>query len=175
MVTGAVFLQPVAATSLLLLGLTAAVVIDCRSHRIPNRLVMLIAFAGIGMRLIQGGIGALPDAAGGLAVGFALLLPFYLLGGMAAGDVKLMAAAGAWLGIERAAWAVTATLVAGGLLGATLALWAIFFRMQLAPGAVASMIFVAPRELLRGVRGMRFPYAIAVAIGVLTSLLWRPL
>ena len=174
MITGAYLMQPVAAV-LLLLGLAAAVFIDCRSHRIPNRLVMLIALAGIGMRFIQGGIAVLPDAAGGLAVGFAALLPFYLLGGMAAGDVKLMAAAGIWLGIERAAWAVAATLLAGGLLGVAFALWMVLFRTQLAPGAVASMIFVAPRELLRCVRGLRFPYAIAVAIGVITSLLWRPL
>ena len=60
-------------------------------------------------------------AAAGAALGFAVFLVFYLLGGMGAGDVKLMAGFGSLLGpgaILRAAWIAA---VVGGLMAAAYA------------------------------------------------------
>lgn len=82
-----------------LLGfLIAAAVIDTRSRRIPNWLTFTLLGAGL-LRGMLGLSGATPDAAVlGMLTGFALLLVMYVLGAVGAGDVKLMAAAGAWLG-----------------------------------------------------------------------------
>ncbi|MCY1362225.1 hypothetical protein D9M69_489300 [compost metagenome] len=46
--------------------------------------------------------------------GFGIILPFYMMRGMAAGDVKLMAAVGAWLGAGMALKIALATFVIGG-------------------------------------------------------------
>ncbi|REM34762.1 prepilin peptidase, partial [Mycobacterium tuberculosis] len=52
---------------------------------------------------------------GGLGVGFAAMVPFYVIGVMGAGDVKLMAMAGAFIGPEQTLMAVLFTFIAGGV------------------------------------------------------------
>ncbi|RXV65802.1 peptidase A24 [Burkholderia stabilis] len=94
----------------------AAASTDIATRRIPNRLVAL----GLGGALIAQCMlhGVLAGALGwlaGAATGFGLLLPFYLLRGMAAGDVKLMLAIGAWVGAEMTFYIVLATFIAGGI------------------------------------------------------------
>jgi prepilin peptidase CpaA len=51
----------------------------------------------------------------GALTGFALLLPFYLVGGMAAGDVKLLLMIGAWVGPGITLYIALATFILGGL------------------------------------------------------------
>ena len=159
----------------LLTGLAAAVFFDCRSQRIPNALVLVILLAGLASRLIDGGAASIPDALGGFAIGLVALLPFWLLGGFGAGDVKLMAAAGVWLGITGTLTAVGITLLVGGALGLLIFAWTLLFRMQLSAGAAIASLLVSPRQLLRSLKGLHFPYAIAVATGVASALFWRPL
>ncbi|MEN2470362.1 MULTISPECIES: prepilin peptidase [Burkholderia] len=101
----------------------AAASTDIATRRIPNRLVAL----GLGGALIAQCMlhGVLAGALGwlaGAATGFGLLLPFYLLRGMAAGDVKLMLAIGAWVGAEMTFYIVLATFIAGGIGGIAYAL-----------------------------------------------------
>jgi Flp pilus assembly protein protease CpaA len=76
----------------------AATFTDLRSFRIPNVITIPLFFAGIGFHALtpigQGGAFALWGALAGLAC----LLMFYVLGGVGAGDVKLLAASGAWVG-----------------------------------------------------------------------------
>jgi prepilin peptidase CpaA len=55
-------------------------------------------------------------SAGGWATGIALFLPMFLLRGMGAGDVKLLGAAGAWLGPAGALWTALFAVLAGGVL-----------------------------------------------------------
>src|SRR2546426_6635098 len=82
-----------------------AAVFDGRTHRIPNWLVLLGAVACIAGQLIQPALlpFGIAGALKGIGVGFALLLPLYLLRATGAGDVKLMAMVGAYLG----PWGVT--------------------------------------------------------------------
>jgi prepilin peptidase CpaA len=102
----------------------AAAVCDVRARRIPNRLVLAGWLAALPAQCAAHGAaaGALTWLAGWLT-GFAMLLPFYLLRGMAAGDVKLMAAAGAWLGTSLAFDAGLATFVLGGIGSVALAMY----------------------------------------------------
>src|SRR5690242_17218864 len=79
--------------------LTIACVSDVRNLRIPNRLVGVVAGGGVFYALLR------PEPLGaslllgieGLALGFILWIPFYVLRWIGAGDVKLFAAAGMWL------------------------------------------------------------------------------
>jgi len=71
---------------------------DIKTHRIPNYLTFGCALAGLGYQLGFHGLTGLADGFLGMALGLALLIFFYLKGGMGAGDVKALAALGAWLG-----------------------------------------------------------------------------
>lgn len=58
----------------------------------------------------------------GTAVGLALLLPAYAIGGMGAGDVKLMAGIGAWMWVEVTLFAFAASAVVGGIIAIAMVL-----------------------------------------------------
>src|SRR5262245_53599856 len=77
---------------------TAAAVIDVRTRRIPNWLTVSGLATGIIFQTAIGGISGLGLALAGFAVGFGILLVLWLVGGGGGGDVKLMAAIGAWVG-----------------------------------------------------------------------------
>lgn len=106
-------------TEFLLLLLLIAAWCDIRTRRIPNALVFPGALAGVAWNALlpqeMGGLGIF-DSLAGLGVGLVLLLPFYLLRVMAAGDVKLMAMTGTFLGVQGAIDALLCVLLAGGLL-----------------------------------------------------------
>lgn len=116
------------ASAITLLAILLAVCLaDFKSRRIPNQLVL----AGVALGLVfhavapsggglfsptqPGGLGLVASASGA-AVGLAVLLPFYALRTLGAGDVKLMAMVGAWLGTAGVLMAIVWTLVAGGVL-----------------------------------------------------------
>jgi len=109
-------------------------------------------------------------AAGGAAVGLLLLLPFHMMRGMGAGDVKLMAGAGALLGSAGAAlFAGGATLIAGGVLA--LAYVAarrakIWKSTRHDAGDIVGGVLKAGTET--------FPYALAILAGTLLTLLAAP-
>jgi prepilin peptidase CpaA len=105
-------------------------------------------------------------------MGFAVLFPFYLRRGMGAGDVKLMAAAGAYLDPSGALLAAAIALLAGVFLAV-----AIVTRRQaearllheIAPAGEATAAWRAAAAFL-SVRHEQFPYAVAIGIGVAASL-----
>jgi prepilin peptidase CpaA len=82
-----------------LIGLIgSAAIIDFRSRRIPNWLVLAMAVTGIVQSCVgHGTVGPLASVLGLLLV-FAIMFPQYVLKGVYGGDVKLMAAIGAWAG-----------------------------------------------------------------------------
>ncbi|MFD1693494.1 prepilin peptidase [Azotobacter chroococcum] len=82
----------------LLALLGCAVVVDVCRHRIPNSLVLIGMVLSLLCQFSLTGMNGLISCWLGVLVGFGLFLPFYSLGGMAAGDVKLMAMAGDFLG-----------------------------------------------------------------------------
>lgn len=101
----------------ILLGILAiGAMFDVRYHRIPNWLVLSGAIAGFLYHTLSaygaGGISAFE----GLLVGLFSFLPLYCFRAMGAGDVKLMACVGSFLGPASALGAVLTTLIAGGIL-----------------------------------------------------------
>jgi prepilin peptidase CpaA len=106
----------------MLIGLlVAAAWSDYGTGRIPNALVFGGAMLGVAYNTavpafhVSAGYAFLL-ALGGLLCGLLLMLPFYLMRAMGAGDVKLMGMTGAFLGYPDAIWAVLGSFLAGGAL-----------------------------------------------------------
>lgn len=102
-------------------GMLAAAGSDLRRRRVPNRLNLAILAAGLGARALDGGIGSVGLGALGAALGLALLIVPFAARWIGAGDVKLVAAIGAWLGPAALVPALLLGLVGGGLVAAAMA------------------------------------------------------
>ena len=144
--------------------LAAILVTDLGSRRIPNSLVLLAIGFSLVLRIAMDGPGGglIAGLAGGLA-GLALFLPFYIAGGMGAGDVKAMTACGCFLGPVLALLAAGLTLIAG----AALAIGLVLTRY------VALSLPVSHRAsgALAGFRSAEgIPYAAAIVLGCMGSL-----
>ena len=165
-------------TSFLLLFLAGAVITDLRARIIPNVLVLAGALAGILLAEIHpGGIGLL-RASGGLGLGLVIFLPVYLLRAMGAGDVKLMAMTGAFIGPAAIAEAALWVLLAGGALALVFALrrgvaWrmAVNLRQMLFSAAASVQTYTLPDFSAGPQTAARLPYAVAIALGVAGFLL----
>ena len=157
----------------ILVALAAA--LDVWTRRIPNRLVLILAALGIIYASFQvPGFAGVWRGAEGIAVGLALWLPFYAVGWLGAGDVKLFAAASAWLGPARAFEAALAAAVAGAALAVIWMLWTYGVKRALATLGVAA---AAPAVLAPSPRTSigqpTLPYGVALALGVLAAA-WMP-
>jgi prepilin peptidase CpaA len=165
--------------ALFALLLLVAAVVDIRERRIPNVLVAVLLLSGFAFSLTQRplGEGLLASLLGG-ALGFALFIPFWPLGLIGAGDVKLFAAAGVWLGPSATWGAALAAALAGGVLAIfTLVrsrqLGGALRRIGLAVASRSAAILTPPPEQVTERPGGHVPYGVAIAIGALFAA-WRP-
>lgn len=163
---------------------------DIRSHRIPNKLVLVGVVLGLGLNgLLPGGLGFNSEVPGGigwlqalkgLALGIAVFLPIYLLRAMGAGDVKLMGMVGAFLGAGDLIGAVIATFIAGGVMALVVALWSKQLMNMLQN--IKLMLFGGLLKMNAGqlptmndlpVSVAKLPYAVAITVGTLGYLMWQ--
>lgn len=152
--------------------LAAAVVSDWRARRIPNLLVVTIAVLGIARAGLLSGAHGAGVAVGGVALGLALWLPFYAMGKMAAGDVKLFAAAGAWL----TPWQVVDAALLTAFVGGVLSVCWLIGELGVRQGLLRVLLTISHRGALlqsyRDVERRRWlPYGISMSIGVVLALL----
>ena len=154
----------------------AACVTDVRSRRIPNLLTFGAAAAGIAVHSSIGGWGGFQTASTGWLAGTALFLPMFVLGGMGAGDVKLLAALGAWLGPRDAFWMAVYGSMAGGAIAFAVAVrhgyLTVAFRNL---GTLLHYWWLAGPRPLPGVSlehntGPRLAYAIPIFIGTVITV-----
>jgi len=96
---------------------------DLRSRRIPNYLTFGSAALAIVYGVVSAGWSGLGMALAGWMVGVLLFIPFFLLRGMGGGDVKLLAALGAWLGPASLLSLTFYTAIAGGVMALIVILW----------------------------------------------------
>jgi prepilin peptidase CpaA len=157
---------------MLVIFLVAAVICDFNDRRIPNAITLFAAATGVLGHLYLSGSHGVGFALQGAALGLMLLLPFYLLGGMGAGDVKMMGAIGAFIGPQAAALATGVALICGGLMAVGLLLISLLgSRTSLGNGRSANAgeeVLYAP--VVRQALKYRFPYALAIALGGLAGL-----
>ncbi len=155
-----------------------AVYYDLRFRRIPNWLTFPAMIAGIAYHTYVGGIPALFLSFGGLLLGFALFFVFYAIGGMGAGDVKLMAAIGALLGPKDVLFAALYTAIAGGVYAILLLVTQKQNREALARWMlmVKSFVFTRHFNYIPGAESEKTTplcYGVAIAIGTLVVMVQK--
>lgn len=145
-----------------LLALTAVVIalvmlvaalLDLRSRRIPNWLTVPFLFVGFAFQIVWQGWEGLTFALVGFATGFGVLFVLWLIGGGGGGDVKLMAALGAWLGPKLIL--ITFLLSAVLVLLAAVATWVV---------RGAGTLAARPDEPRKKRPRQRVPYAVPLAL-----------
>lgn len=165
---------------------------DIKDHRIANRVVLAGVIMGLMFNaFIPPGDGFNSPAPGGLGwwgsltgigMGMVVLLPFYLLRAMGAGDVKLMGMVGAFLGPGQVLGALLGTFLVGGIMSLMIALRADAIgrllgnvKFMLLGGAVKMSAGQAPlmNDLNQSVG--KLPYAVAIAVGTVAYMMWRRL
>jgi prepilin peptidase CpaA len=157
-----------APVQLTILGILLAIAVqsDVRRYRIPNIVCLCLLISGLTFQAALYGLNGLLLGIGGMLAGFLVLLPFYVLGGMGAGDVKLLAAGGSFLGPG-------AALIAGGMAlvgGALLALGLLLYRAGVAFAVSGDVKQMTDAVLM--FRKEHFPYALPIAAAVLGSFFY---
>ena len=161
--------------------LVMAAVSDVRFYRIPNWLtfggmVFAIVYSTFAARTPMTGV---QSALGGLGTGLAIMLPFYVLGIMGAGDVKLMAMVGAFIGPYQTLQAILFTCIVGGFAAVAVAI----HRRRLGH-MLANVKGAAQGIVVSGIAGIRpngtidtrqsigkLPYGICICVGTFAQVL----
>lgn len=167
-----------------LIVVSIATATDLRSRRIPNWLVLPFLLAGFAVSTWVHGWHGLAQSAEGMALGLFTFGIFFWLGGMGAGDVKLCAGIGAWVGPGQMLIALIFIALAGGVMAIG---WSVL-------GGFAGELFQETGNLILGqkkpsistedtpapaatetpkVTRRAMPYAPAIAIGTLLSFFAR--
>jgi prepilin peptidase CpaA len=156
-----------------------ACVTDVRTHRIPNVLTFGAAAAAVVFHAFAQNGHGMVSAIEGWFVGAALMFLPFALRGLGAGDVKLVAALGAWLGPLNALWLAVYAMIAGGVLALVVAAFHGYLRKALANIWLLlqhwTVVGVRPLDTisLEGSHGPRLAYAVPILAGVLLNLWLR--
>jgi prepilin peptidase CpaA len=145
---------------------------DLKFQRIPNYLTCGTALAGLAFQVACHGWPGLAQGLKGLALGFGLLIIPHLLGFMGGGDVKALAALGAWLGPMSTFLLFCYMSLGGGLMALTVLWWQGRLRATCRRLWLLLLNAVLCRSLRveiepappHGPRG--FPYGVAMAMGM---------
>ena len=159
--------------------LVLACIWDLRTRRIPNVLTFPAAGGAMLFHLMTAGWAAAGWSVAGCVVGGLLFFPMFALRGMGGGDVKLLAAVGAWLGPEQVFVAALLTSIAGGVLGVVVALGYGYMKTALSNVWLllthwrVTGLRPLPSVTLQGTKGPRLAYAVPIAIGTGVTLWMR--
>lgn len=162
--------------------LSIAVATDIRANMIPNPLILAGAAVGFLLHGWAAGASGVLAATYGLLVGLVILLPGYLMGFTGAGDAKLMAAVGTFLGPVGVLQAALISIFIGGIIALGFAFSALIFRRSVSPWGRYSLMFrtlvvtgrplyIPPEE--GEVMGKKFPFAVSIALGTIAWVVWQ--
>jgi prepilin peptidase CpaA len=170
-------MTPVFICTLTIAGM--ACVTDLRTRRIPNVLTFGAALAGLLYQSATGGVEGLGQAVFGWLLGAVVFLLPFALGGLGGGDVKLIAALGAWLGPIDAVWLVLYTGIAGGVMALGVSAFYGYLgtavqniKLLLCHWRVAGIQSV-PEITLEGSGGPKLAYAFPILMGLVATVWLR--
>ncbi len=160
--------------------LVVAAVIDGYKLKVPNWLTFPFVISGWIYSGVFFGWEGLMWSFLGTGVGFGLLLPAYAIGGMGAGDVKLLAGVGAWVWGTTTFFAFCVSAVVGGMIAVAMVLYGRQWqkhRYQFT-AIVSEIVTVRNPEQLSTLAAERkssmmlLPYGIPIAIGSIAYFVW---
>ena len=162
------------------LTLIVAAWIDGRQLRVPNWITLPMVIGGLVYCMSVGGWQGLGCGLLGMCVGLLCLLPLYVVGGMGAGDVKLMAGVGAWLGWKITFYAFCVSTVVGAIMAVAMVLYRRSFRKHYANLLMILIEWLQvrnPRELARIAADRKpsmllLPYGIPICVGSIGYFLY---
>jgi prepilin peptidase CpaA len=168
--------------SLAILALvSAAAISDLRTRKIPNPLLLTGLILGLGLSLMTKGTDGLLSSLAGFGLGFALLLPGYLLRFTGAGDVKLLATLGVFSGPGMLLQIFVVSVLTGALFVLLRALWKIInddgnafthrYKSMLQALLITGQFNYVPSDQ-ESVLKQRLPMAPFYAIGCLSILVF---
>jgi prepilin peptidase CpaA len=160
--------------------LIVAAIIDGWLLKVPNWLTFPLVLAGWLAAAWCGGFSGLAMSIAGTLVGLGLLLPAYAIGGMGAGDVKLMAGIGAWIGATATFYAFCVSSIVGGVIAVAMVLYRRrwhhhflqFFKI------VDEILVIRNPDTLSAIAAERkstmllLPYGIPIALGTIAYFFW---
>ncbi len=157
--------------NLLLIALcVSAAVTDLKWNKIFNLQTYPAIICGIPLHSLMAGWDGALFSFSGFLVGSALLFVFFLMGGVGAGDVKLLGAIGALKGITFVLWTMFYTGLIGGAMAISLIIW------KGAAGHTLKNMFRFLRHPLtiqdeeRKKENLYIPYGVAISAGCLWAL-----
>jgi len=168
--------------TVLMLLLIASSICDLIQGKVPNFLSITGAITGCAFHFSSQGVDGLFFSLFGIVIGVGLLLVPYILGGMGAGDVKLMGAVGSFLGAKAVFEAFLLIAVLGGIYSVVLILVGhdafknIFVKpMILLVGVAKPPIRSGPTQNENTGRKPRLKYGVPIALGTITYLILKSL
>jgi prepilin peptidase CpaA len=177
---------PVIVQVLLVLIVIPAAFFDYRSRRVPNWLSLAGVLLGIGLNFFLYETPGLWTSLKGMGVAFGIYFVLYLLRAMGAGDVKLMAAVGAIVGLWNWVGILVITSVFGGLAALVLVskkgrlrttfrnIWLILTSL----GHRQAPYETNPELDVRNEQAVRLPHAVSICFGAMAFLIaayiWAP-
>jgi prepilin peptidase CpaA len=175
---------PLIPASIVLLASLVAAVTDVWKFKVYNALTVPLLLSGLAYHAAAGGMDGLRGSLTGACFGFGVLIVMYAMGGIGAGDVKLMAAIGAWLcmpltfyvfllgALASGAYAVVLVLSSGRLRESWIELQVILFRI-IAFGQYLRADGRLETEITRSDRRQRLvPFGAMLALGLAVVILW---
>jgi len=163
--------------------LVVAAAIDGWQLKVPNWITFPMVLSGIVYNTVAFGWEGLGASLLGMVVGLALLMPAYAIGGMGAGDVKLLAGVGAWVGVATTFYSFCVSAVIGGVIALAMVLirrgWT-KHKDQFLVIVNEVMTIGNPNDLSaiaaeRKSSMLLLPYGIPIAIGTIGYFIWAGL
>ena len=167
-------------TWLVTVVLVVAAVIDGYELKVPNWVTFPFILSGWLYSTVAFGWEGLGWSLLGTVIGLALLLPAYAIGGMGAGDVKLLAGVGAWIYGTDAMYTFAVSAVVGALLAIGMVLVRRGWKKHSSQFWVIlnEILVIRNPEQLAAIAAQRkpsmllLPYGIPIAIGTIAYFVW---